>query len=75
MGVPMKAPKRPADSQLPPPELVDLIGHAYADSPSGWWTQYGGALDAASGVVYLPPGSGAPCALPECRLKKQGATP
>lgn len=26
----------------------------YAGSPAGWWDQYGGALDRASSVVYLP---------------------
>jgi hypothetical protein len=29
-------------------------GGPYADSPAGWWGQYGGALDRASGVAYLP---------------------
>ncbi|MYX59815.1 hypothetical protein GTZ89_30305 [Streptomyces sp. SID8382] len=26
----------------------------YEDSPGGWWTEYGGAKDVKSGVVYLP---------------------
>ncbi|MGW2860809.1 hypothetical protein [Streptomyces sp. NPDC001205] len=26
----------------------------YADSTEGWWTQYGGALNVRSGVVYIP---------------------
>ncbi|MGK5547660.1 hypothetical protein ACSNOH_23415 [Streptomyces sp. URMC 127] len=37
--------------------LVDLTQDPdgpYADSPEGWWTQYGGALDKRSGVVYIP---------------------
>lgn len=42
---------------LPPPELVSLeeapVG-PHAGSPAGWWDQYGGALDVASGVVCLP---------------------
>ncbi|GAA0374301.1 hypothetical protein GCM10010319_61020 [Streptomyces blastmyceticus] len=44
-------------SLLPAPELVSLIDDPdglYADSPEGWWTQYGGAVDARSGVVYIP---------------------
>ncbi|WP_228989151.1 hypothetical protein [Streptomyces sp. DH8] len=31
-----------------------FTGTAYANSPEGWWTPYGGALDAQSGVVRLP---------------------
>ena len=45
------------ESALPDPELVSLIdrpGSPYADSPAGWWDQYGGALDTRSGVVNLP---------------------
>ncbi|WP_371800866.1 hypothetical protein OHA38_20295 [Streptomyces sp. NBC_01732] len=29
-------------------------GTPYEGSPDGWWTEYGGALDVVSGVVYLP---------------------
>lgn len=56
----MSAPVKPQERRtrpLPPPKLVSLIdgpGSPYADSPGGWWDQYGGALDVASGVVYLP---------------------
>jgi len=39
---------------LPAPQLVSLVHGPYADSPDGWWTQYGGALDTRSGVVHLP---------------------
>ncbi|BCM65781.1 hypothetical protein EASAB2608_01115 [Streptomyces sp. EAS-AB2608] len=38
--------------------LVDLTQDPdgpYANSPEGWWTQYGGALNQRSGVVYIPP--------------------
>lgn len=58
---------------LPEPELVNLIDDPdgpYADSPEGWWTEYGGALDVRSGVVYLPPGRDTPpCPFP-CELCK-----
>jgi hypothetical protein len=37
----------------------------YANSPEGWWTAFGGALDVRSGVVYIPPGKGLPpCPFP-----------
>jgi hypothetical protein len=52
-------------SALPEPELVSLIGDPagpYADSPEGWWSPYGGALNVASGVVYVP----SRAALPPC---------
>lgn len=42
---------------LPAPQLVSLLDDPrgpYTDSPAGWWDQYGGALNVASGVVYLP---------------------
>lgn len=48
--------RRPARS-LPGPQLVSLVGDCagpYADSPNGWWTECGGALDVRSGVVYIP---------------------
>lgn len=56
MTVPVKPQKR-RTRPLPPPKLVSLIDDPsgpYADSPAGWWDQYGGALNRASGVVYLP---------------------
>jgi hypothetical protein len=62
-------------SALPDPELVSLIDDPsgpYADSPDGWWTEYGGALDSASGVVYFPPTAELPaCPFPctKCRAK------
>ncbi|WP_411140339.1 hypothetical protein [Streptomyces sp. x-80] len=33
-----------------------FAGTPYEGSPEGWWTPHGGALDQASGVVYVPPG-------------------
>lgn len=34
---------------------MDLLTDTpYANSPEGWWTPYGGALDVKSGVVCLP---------------------
>ncbi|MFE7315163.1 hypothetical protein ACFU7T_19090 [Streptomyces sp. NPDC057555] len=43
-------------------------GSPYEDSPEGWWTPYGGALDPTSGVVRLPPGAKhPPCTIPECK--------
>lgn len=50
-------------SVLPAPELVSLVddpAKPYAGSPEGWWTEYSGAQDTESGVVYLP----APSPLP-----------
>ncbi|GLV78218.1 hypothetical protein Shyhy02_62180 [Streptomyces hygroscopicus subsp. hygroscopicus] len=49
---------RQGPTRLPAPELVTLIDDPdgpYANSPEGWWTQRGGALDVRSGVVYIPP--------------------
>ena len=54
-------------SALPAPELVSLIDDPagrYAGSPKGWWTEYGGALDAESRVVYLPGTNFPPCPPP-----------
>jgi hypothetical protein len=31
-----------------------FAGTPYENSPDGWWTEYGGALDVKSGVVFLP---------------------
>lgn len=48
---------------LPAPELVSLIDDPdgpYAGSEVGWWTEYGGARDPRSGVVYIPPGGKRP---------------
>lgn len=53
---PARRHRRPA-CPLPAPQLVSLIDNPdgpYAESPPGWWDQYGGALNIASGVVYLP---------------------
>ncbi|GAA2318784.1 hypothetical protein Scani_71100 [Streptomyces caniferus] len=44
-----------------------FAGTAYANSPEGWWTEYGGAVDVRSGVVYFPPGSKhVPCPWEDC---------
>lgn len=62
-------------SALPAPELVSLVedpAGPYAGSPEGWWTEYGGALDTESGVVYLPGPNSPPCPLP-C-LRQQGVS-
>lgn len=62
MTAPSRVSRRPT-GELPPPELVSLIDDPdgpYANSPDGWWTEYGGALDTRSGVVYFPPGSDRP---------------
>ncbi|WP_175499846.1 MULTISPECIES: hypothetical protein [unclassified Streptomyces] len=48
---------------LPAPELMSLLDSSdspYRDSPEGWWTEYGGAQDLRSGVVYFPPGTTPP---------------
>lgn len=48
---------------LPAPELVSLADDPegpYADSEEGWWTEYGGARDPRSGVVYIPSGGKRP---------------
>jgi hypothetical protein len=63
-------------SPLPAPELVSLIDDPtgpYADSPDGWWTEYGGALDIRSGVVYLPGPKSPPCPLTCPRRKGASA--
>lgn len=75
MTTPARAPKRPAESPLPAPKLVSLIDgpdSPYADSPAGWWDEYGGAMDRRSGVVYIPPGgTGHACPFPcgECQIR------
>ncbi len=55
-AIPARRQQRPT-WPLPAPQLGSLFddaGGPYADSPAGWWDQYGGALNVASGVVYLP---------------------
>lgn len=65
----MTAPVKRASTRLsvlPDPELVSLVDDPtgpYADSPDDWWTEYGGALDIRSGVVYLPGPKSPPCPL------------
>ncbi|MFJ4768352.1 hypothetical protein ACIP88_04410 [Streptomyces uncialis] len=50
------------------PEPDPFAGTPYENSPTGWWTEYGGALDPESGVVYLPRGADPPkCPFP-CHL-------
>lgn len=62
---------RQREESLQAPELVTLLKDAdgpYADSPEGWWTEYGGALDIRSGVVSFPPNvEPPPCPFP-CAL-------
>jgi hypothetical protein len=41
-------------------------GTPYEGSPDGWWTEYGGALDVVSGVVFLPGPNHPPCMKDEC---------
>jgi hypothetical protein len=36
------------------PAVDPFEGTPYVGSPDGWWTEYGGALDVRSGVVYIP---------------------
>ncbi len=55
-AVPARRQERPT-RPLPAPELVSLTGNPDGErtaSPTGWWEQYGGALDMPSGVVCLP---------------------
>ncbi|MEU9388700.1 hypothetical protein AB0D86_01705 [Streptomyces sp. NPDC048324] len=50
----------------------------YENSPEGWWTEYGGALDVKSGVVYFPPGSKhVPCPWEDCKhgCREKESTP
>jgi hypothetical protein len=73
--MPVKPQKRRTRT-LPDPELVSLMdsaGSPYADSPEGWWTDRGGALDTRSGVVYFPPGSNPPpCPFPCDSCQRKG---
>lgn len=42
-------------AEAEPPKAPDpFAGTAYEGSPEGWWTARGGALDANSGVVFIP---------------------
>jgi hypothetical protein len=51
-----------------PPEVDPFKGTPYENSSSGWWTEYGGALDVISGVIYVPSGSRKlPCSVPGCK--------
>lgn len=64
-------------SALPEPELVSLPDEPLSGQeaiPAPWWTEYGGTLDTASGVVAFPPKSLPPCPFP-CALceRRQGA--
>lgn len=74
----MTAPAKRASarlSSLPDPELVSLKDDPlgpYADSPEGWWTPYDGALNVASGVVYLPGPKSPPCPFPCTRCQDRG---
>lgn len=48
-------------------------GTPYEGSSEGWWTQYGGALDVRSGVVFVPPGADLPpCLFPCARCRAGG---
>lgn len=63
------APTRtPALGHVEQAPVDPFAGTAYEDSPEGWWTPFGGALDVASGVVYLPRGSmHVPCPWTDCK--------
>lgn len=51
-----------------PETTADTFGGTpYEGSPMGWWTEHGGALDVASGVVYLPGPTYPPCPFSECQ--------
>lgn len=55
------SPPPPADEdeerqESEPDDLLKGDDSPYADSPEGWWTAFGGALNETSGVVYIPPG-------------------
>lgn len=50
----------------PEPKVDPFAGTPHQDSREGWWTQYGGLLDPASGVIAFPPGALPPCRVPEC---------
>ncbi|MBD0746722.1 hypothetical protein [Streptomyces sp. CBMA152] len=58
VSAPARRRTRPTNA-LPAPTPVSLIDDPdgpYTGSPTGWWTQYGGALHRRSGVVYIPHG-------------------
>lgn len=55
----------PAAQEVP---ADPFAGSPYENSPVGWWTEYGGALDVKSGVIYFPPGSKhVPCPWENCK--------
>lgn len=59
------------------PESVNpFTGTTYEASPEGWWTEYGGALDTASGVVFIPRSSTEvpPCPFPCDICRRKGRT-
>jgi hypothetical protein len=62
-------------SGLPEPDLVSLVDGDEKASESGWWTEYGGIRDAASGVIAFPPNALPPCSVANCQrcARKQGA--
>lgn len=50
-----------------PTDPVDPFkGTPYENSPQGWWTKHGGALDTASLTIFIPKGARLPCPFP-CR--------
>jgi hypothetical protein len=61
-------------SALPAPELVSLVDGSDRPADGDWWTEYGGTLDPASGVIKFPPRSLPPCPFPceRCR-QREGA--
>jgi hypothetical protein len=53
---------------MPDNPRLSFADTPYDNSPAGWWTEYGGALDVQSGVVHLPPGAGhPPCPWTNCK--------
>ena len=55
------------------PTLAEDPNGPYALSPVGWWSENGGGLDEASGVVYLPPGASIPaCQFPCSQCESKG---
>lgn len=59
---------------LPEPELVSLVEGSERPTDDGWWKEYGGTLDPASGVIAFPPNSLPPCPFPcERCARRKGA--
>ncbi|MEU1077433.1 MULTISPECIES: hypothetical protein [unclassified Streptomyces] len=56
MSAPLTTPGRckTGSRTLKAATLLEDPDGPYADSPKGWWTECGGALDVRSGVVYIP---------------------